>query len=43
LIPNLDDPNVGHVGGLVRCVEMKLKDVPELDYTTEDRDKRGRL
>jgi len=31
-----DDPNLGHVGGPVRCTKLRLKDVPEMNYFATD-------
>jgi len=30
------DPNLGHVGGPIRCCKMRLKDVPEMNYFSTD-------
>jgi len=32
-----DDPNLGHVGGPVRCNKLRLKDVPEMNYYATDK------
>lgn len=32
------DPTSGHVGGPYRCLDVKLVDVPEMNYTSEDKD-----
>eukprot|EP00127_Corallochytrium_limacisporum_P001349 Clim_evm5s53 gene=Clim_evmTU5s53 len=31
------DPRVGHVGGPVCCIELKTVDVPEMNYTAQDK------
>lgn len=31
-----DDPSTGHVGGPLTCVKFRLKDLPEMHYTTQD-------
>lgn len=33
------DPTVGHVGGVVTSTEFKLEDVPDMNCTSEDKDK----
>jgi long-chain acyl-CoA synthetase len=37
------DPVSGFVGGPFPCVEYKLIDVPELGYTSKDKDKEGKI
>mmetsp|Transcript_33515 Transcript_33515/g.58708 ORF Transcript_33515/g.58708 Transcript_33515/m.58708 type:complete len:663 (-) Transcript_33515:23-2011(-) len=32
------DPESGHVGGPMPCIEVKLQDIPEMNYTTTSRD-----
>jgi len=34
------DPTSGHVGGPYRCLDVKLVDVPEMNYTSEDKDEK---
>lgn len=36
------DPQMGHVGGPAPCNEFKLKDVPDMKYTSKDKDVNGR-
>ncbi len=40
---SLQDCYSGHVGGPITCMEMKLVDVPELNYYTTDKNKVGQL
>ena len=42
-ITNLSDGSIGHVGGPNPCNEYKLVDVPEMKYTSQDRDEKGNL
>jgi long-chain acyl-CoA synthetase len=37
------DPTSGHVGGPYRCLDIKLVDVPDMNYTSEDKDDHGNL
>lgn len=37
------DPKAGHVGGISVNSEFKLVDIPEMNYTSEDKDKDGKL
>lgn len=37
------DPTFGHVGGPIVCNEFKLVDVPDMKYTSQDKDEKGRL
>ena len=32
----------GHVGGPTSSCELKLVDIPEMNYTSKDRDENGR-
>ena len=32
-----EDPVAGHVGGPMRCIKFRLKDVPEMSYLTTDK------
>lgn len=41
--PSIKDPVVGHVGAVTKSMEFKLVDVPELNYTSEDKDSEGNL
>lgn len=36
------DPEVGHIGGPVSSTEFKLVDIPEMKYTSSDKDDQGR-
>ena len=36
------DPTSGHVGGPYKCLDIKLVDVPDMNYTSEDKDEHGR-
>lgn len=38
-----DVPSFGHVGGPLSCLEMKVIDVPEMDYLSRDTDENGHL
>lgn len=35
------DGQSGHVGGPLRCLEFKVVDVPEMNYTSKDKDSQG--
>ena len=37
LLCNINDCSVGHLGGLNGGIELKLVDVPELGYTSKDK------
>ena len=37
-----DDTTSGHVGGPVVSLEFKLKDIPEMLYTSDDKDEEGK-
>ena len=39
----INDPQSGHVGPPFPALEMKLVDVPEMQYTTDDIDEKGVL
>ena len=32
-----EDPNLGHVGGTIRCTKIRLKDVPDMNYFATDK------
>lgn len=36
------DPTCGHVGGPYKCLDIKLVDVPDMNYTSKDKDEHGR-
>lgn len=36
------DPVKGHVGSVVCSLEFKLADIPEMRYTSNDKDEQGR-
>ena len=41
LLANVNDTSAGHLGGVSGCCELKLIDVPELGYTTKDKNEKG--
>jgi len=42
-ISHIEVPSFGHVGGPLNCVELKVVDVPEMNYTSKDTDLNGAL
>ena len=40
-VTTADEKTSGHVGYVKKNCEFKLVDVPDMDYTSEDRDERG--
>ena len=36
-----DDPVSGHVGGPLGNLDLKLVDIPEMEYTSDDKDENG--
>ena len=36
-----NDPEVGHIGGPYPTCDMRLFDIPEMDYTSKDKDENG--
>jgi long-chain acyl-CoA synthetase len=39
----VEDPDSGHVGGPIACCEIKLVDIPEMNYTSTTRDDKMNL
>jgi len=42
-ITSILDSESGFVGGPPVCMEIKLRDVPELDYYSTDKDEKGNI
>jgi long-chain acyl-CoA synthetase len=42
-LTRINDPASGHVGGPIKCVEVKLEDIPDMNYTHDKRDESGEL
>jgi long-chain acyl-CoA synthetase len=42
-VSDFDDPEFGHVGPPVECCEIKLVDVPEMDYLTSNKPQCGEI
>jgi long-chain acyl-CoA synthetase len=40
-LTRINDPQSGHVGGPVNCIEFKVIDVPEMNYLSKDKDLKG--
>lgn len=36
-VTRMDDPEIGHVGGPLKCVKWKLMNIPEMGYTKADK------
>lgn len=43
IVTRAEDPNSEHVGGIMPGLEVKLIDVPEMDYLTNQKDEKGNL
>lgn len=37
----MEDKTSGHVGGPLNCIEFKVVDVPEMNYTSKDKNEKG--
>ena len=37
------DPSVGHIGGVITGLEMKVIDVPDMKYFSTDKNEKGQL
>ena len=42
-ITDVNDPNVGHVGGVLPSLKLRLKDIPEMNYYHTDKNPRGEI
>lgn len=42
-LTSIQDPEAGHVGGCKPSLELKIVDVPEMNYLSTDKDSEGRL
>lgn len=38
-----NDPTLGHIGGIFRCVELKVSDLPEMNYFSTDKNDFGEV
>ena len=39
----MSDPHSGHVGGPIQCVKIRLRDLPDMDYTIRSVPPRGEV
>lgn len=42
-LTSIQDPEAGHVGGVKPSLELKVVDVPDMNYLSTDKDSEGRL
>jgi len=42
-VTHFDDPRSGHVGGPMQCVKIRLRDLPEMNYSVNDNPPRGEV
>jgi long-chain acyl-CoA synthetase len=42
-VTRIDDPTAGHVGGPLRCIKIRLRDIPEMGYLSTDEVPKGEI